>query len=124
MLSMLGELPTETAERGEWLAKTGLKERTFDRHRKQLETDGYIKVIRRGSYTITPAGRLAIANESPASSHGDKTQVVAATPPPPRRGGVATGEMATRDDNEAAGFDGYSINSIESEPRKGINDEG
>jgi hypothetical protein len=123
MLSALAELPTGIVDRGGWLAKTGLKERTFDRHRKQLETDGHIKVIRRGSYTITPAGRLAIANESPASSHGDRTQDVAATPPPPRRGGVATGEMATRDDNEADRFDGYSINSTESASRKGINDE-
>jgi hypothetical protein len=124
MLSMLGELPTETAERGEWLAKTGLRERTFDRHRKELETVGYIsRAEKRGSYTITQAGRLAIANESPTSSHGERTQDVAATPPPPRRGGVATGEMATRDDNEADRFDGYSINSTESASRKGINDE-
>jgi hypothetical protein len=100
MLSSLSEFPDQTASRGEWVQKTGIKERTFDRYRNELVTQGYIESSGRGVFRITGAGRLAIANPLPTSRCAETTQLVAAKHPPPGRGGVATGLATTNQDSE------------------------
>ena len=72
MLSTLAECPNRTAQRGDWLEKVTLPERTFDRRREELLEWQFIEAgDGRGVYRMTETGVLAIANESPISSHGE-----------------------------------------------------
>lgn len=70
MLGTLRAFPDATAERRDWMSQTRLKERTFDRYSNELKTAGHIESVNRGVYRITTNGFLAIANDSPTSSHG------------------------------------------------------
>jgi hypothetical protein len=96
MLRSLFGFPDQTAERKDWIPKAGFETRTFDRYREELAFLGYInKAGKRGAYTITGNGLVAIATELPTSSHVNIPHDVAATPPSPVRGGVATGLSIT-----------------------------
>jgi hypothetical protein len=65
LLTILTGFDNRTAARSEWFARSGTKPRTFDRHLNELKTANYIESPKRGIYTITAAGLLAIANELP-----------------------------------------------------------
>jgi hypothetical protein len=70
LLEMLADFGT--AKRKDWLAKTGLAERTFDRHREELQAEGYIEAAgARGVFKLADKGAVAIARDSPATDIGE-----------------------------------------------------
>ena len=72
MLAALASYRNHTAQRADWMEKTGLTERTFDRRRNELLQESYIKAgAATGIYTVTEKGLLAIATESPIPSQGE-----------------------------------------------------
>jgi hypothetical protein len=92
MLSSLTAFQGETGRRTDWWPKTGLTERTFDRHREKLMANGWVESVRRGTFRVTDKGRLIMGLSLPSNGHDRATQFVAATPPTPGGGGVATGQ--------------------------------
>jgi hypothetical protein len=70
MLEILARFE-HSAKRKDWLAQTGLSDRTFDRHREELQAEGYIQPGgSRGAYTLADKGAVAIAKESPTPDIG------------------------------------------------------
>jgi hypothetical protein len=93
LLTTLCAFPQGTADRKDWLPLTGLKDRSFDRHRDFLLAKGYIvATISRGQYRITPLGDLAIASNSPTVAKVTGPTLLPPVPTPHRGGDGDNGD--------------------------------